>query len=45
VGAASNGDRIREPNGGPMLPEELRPAPSECVYSGLTSSVVVVTWY
>ena len=23
VGAASNGDRIREPNGGPMLPEEL----------------------
>ena len=35
VGAASNGDRIREPNGGPMLPEELRPAPGECVYSRL----------
>ena len=35
VGAASDGDRIREPNGGPMLPEELRPAPSECVYSRL----------
>ena len=27
VGAASNGDSVREPNGGPMLPEELRPAP------------------
>ena len=26
VGAASNGDSIREPNGGPTLPEELRPA-------------------
>ena len=35
VGAASNGDSIREPNGGPMLPEELRPAPGECVYSRL----------
>jgi hypothetical protein len=32
VGAAIDGDRIREPNGGPMLPEELRPAPGECVY-------------
>ena len=36
VGAASNGDRIREPNGGLMLPEELRPAPGECVYPRLT---------
>ena len=26
VGAASNGDSIRQPNGGPMLPEELRPS-------------------
>jgi hypothetical protein len=30
VGAASN-DSIREPNGGPMLPEKLRPAPGEGV--------------
>jgi hypothetical protein len=29
VGAASNGESIRQPNGGPMLPEELRPAPGE----------------
>ena len=35
VGAASDGDRVREPNGGPMLPEELRPAPCECVYPRL----------
>ena len=35
VGAASNGDRIRQPNGGPMLPEELQPAPGEGVYAGL----------
>ena len=35
VVAASDGDRIREPNGGPMLPEELRPAPCECVYPRL----------
>ena len=35
VGAPSNGDSIREPNGGPMLPEELRPVPGEGVYSGL----------
>ena len=36
VGAASNGDStVREPNGGLMLPEELRPAPGEGVYSGL----------
>ena len=35
VGSASSGDSIREPNGGPMLPEELRPAPGEGVYSGL----------
>jgi hypothetical protein len=34
VGAASNGDS-RPPNGGPMLPEEPRPAPGEGVYSGL----------
>ena len=42
VGAASNGDSIREPNGGPMLPEELRPAPSEGVYSGLIVKYCVV---
>ena len=35
AGAASNDDSIREPNGGLMLPEELRPAPSEGVCSGL----------
>ena len=35
VGAASDGDRVCEPNGGPMLPEELRPAPCECVYPRL----------
>jgi hypothetical protein len=35
VGAVSNGDSIRQPNGGPMLPEELRPAQGEGVYSGL----------
>ena len=35
VGAASNGDSIREPNAGPILPEELRPAPGEGVYSRL----------
>ena len=35
VGAASNCDRIRQPNDGPMLPEELRPAPGEGVSSRL----------
>jgi hypothetical protein len=35
VGASSNGDSIRGPNDGPMLPEQLRPAPGEGVYSGL----------
>ena len=35
MGAASNGDSILQPNVGPMLPEELRPAPSEDVYSWL----------
>ena len=41
VGAASDGDRVREPNGGPMLPEELRPAPCECVYPRLIISEAV----
>ena len=35
VSAASNCDSIREPHGGPMLPEELRPAPGQGVYSRL----------
>ena len=38
VGAASNGDSIREANGGPMLPEALRPAPGQGVHSGLIIS-------
>ena len=35
VGSASNDDSIREPNGGPMLPEDVRPAPGEGVCSRL----------
>ena len=31
VGAPSNSDSIHEPDGGPMLPEELRPVPGEGV--------------